>query len=505
MLPIDPRVLQQTLAAVREAMQNPLSNAELEAMKAGGWVQPGSPTSGLVAYDLEAPAKMLIPVLTPLRNSIPRVGGGYGTAHNWRAVTSLNTAGIRIGTSEGNRNAVVTTATANYTAAYKTIGLEDNVSFEADLASQNFQDLKALSVQDLLWALMLGEEPMLLGGNADQAIGQCTAPTLAGSSSGGSLATQTLSVIVAGLTLDGFLNGSVANGVQGAITRTNADGSSDTFGGGTGKLSANTTASITGPSGSCTATTPRRANAYAYAWFWGVAGSEVLGAITTINSINITAAATGTQTAASLGTNDNSTMGLTCDGILPYIETAGSNAYIAVQPTGTAGTGTPLTADTFGGIVEFNTALKSFWDNYRLAPEEIWVSSQEMNNIKNKILSSSSNAAQRFMLNVNDQGDVKGGFSVRSYLNPFTMGGAVEIPIKIHPYLPAGTVLFRTMKLPYKLNNVPNVLQVRTRRDYYQLEWPLRSRKYEYGVYSDQLLQCYFPPSLGIITNIGNG
>jgi len=504
MLPLDPRVLQATLAAVREAMQVPISNAEIEAMKAGGWVQPGSPTSGLVAYDLEIPAKMLIPVLTPLRNSIPRVGGGYGTAHNWRAVTALNTAGVRIGTSEGNRNAVVTTSTANYTAAYKTIGLEDNVSFEADLASNNFQDLKALAVQDLLWALMLGEEPMLLGGNADQAVGQCTTPTLVPSASGGTLATQTLSVIVAGLTLDGFLNGSVAGGVQGSITRTNADSSSDTFGGGTGQLSVHQTASITGPSGSCTGTTPRRANAYAYAWFWGASGAEVLGAITTINSVLITAAATGTQTATSLGGSDNSLNALVADGILPYVETAGSNAYVAAQATGTAGTGTGLTADTNGGIVEFNVALKSFWDSYRLAPEEIWVASQEMNNIKNKILLGSSSAAQRFVFNVNDQGAVTGGASVRSYLNPFTMGGAVEIPIKIHPYLPAGTVLFRTMKLPYKLNNVPNVLQVRTRRDYYQLEWPLRSRKYEYGVYSDQLLQCYFPPSLGIITNIGN-
>ena len=42
----------------------------------------------------------------------------------------------------------------------------------------------------------------------------------------------TYSVICVALSLDGVVNGSVIGGIQGAITRTNADGSSDTFGGG---------------------------------------------------------------------------------------------------------------------------------------------------------------------------------------------------------------------------------------------------------------------------------
>ena len=44
---------------------------------------------------------------------------------------------------------------------------------------------------------------------------------------------------------------------------------------------------------------------------------------------------------------------------------------------------------------------------------------------------------------------------------------------------------------------------MRCRRDYYQLEWPLKTRKYEYGVYFDGVLQNYFPPAFGMITNIG--
>ncbi len=59
--------------------------------------------------------------------------------------------------------------------------------------------------------------------------------------------------------------------------------------------------------------------------------------------------------------------------------------------------------------------------------------------------------------------------------------------------------------LPYPLSNVPQVLRVLCRRDYYQIDWPLISRKYQYGIYADEVLQNYFPPSFGKITNIGNG
>ena len=85
------------------------------------------------------------------------------------------------------------------------------------------------------------------------------------------------------------------------------------------------------------------------------------------------------------------------------------------------------------------------------------------------------------------------------------MTGAAEIPVRLHPSLPAGTILFNTRVLPYSLSNVPNVSQVRTRRDYFMIDWPWRSRRYEYGVYADEVLQCYAPFSIGQITNIANG
>ena len=59
--------------------------------------------------------------------------------------------------------------------------------------------------------------------------------------------------------------------------------------------------------------------------------------------------------------------------------------------------------------------------------------------------------------------------------------------------------------IPYPLSNVSNILQMKLRQDYYQLEWPMQTRQYQYGVYADGVLQNYFPPAFGIIRNIANG
>lgn len=472
--------------------------------------QPGGATTGLNYYDLELGAKFLYPVLTPLRNEIPRVSGKGGIQANWRAVTGVNTTGLRIGVSGGNRGAVQAVSTADYTAAYKGIGLETSVDFEAQYSGAGFDDIRAIGAKVGLEATMLGEEILLLGGNTSVALGTTPTPALAALTSGGTLSDQTLSVICFALSLDAVVNGSVVGGIQGSITRTNADGSSDTFGGGAAGRSTNATQVLSAGTSvqAVSATVGASANgvngACGYAWFWGAAGSEVLGAITTINSVVITAAAAGTQTAASLGSADNSTNNLVFDGLLYQAFKPGSNAYIKFMATGTAGTGTPLTADGAGGIVEIDALLKDRWDRYRLSPDTMWVSSQEANNISKKILTGTSTSAQRFVF-TSAQDALAGGMMMTTYNNKFSMAGAKTLQIKIHPNLPAGTILFTSRSLPYPVSNVNNVMQVRTRQDYYQIEWPLRARRYESGVYADEVLQHYFPPSMAVLTNIANG
>ncbi len=330
-------------------------------------------------------------------------------------------------------------ATQDYTATYKGIGVETSVDFEAQFAGQEFDDIRAIGAKTGLEALMLGEEAMILGGCSSAPLGATPTPTLAANANGGSLTAQTWSVICAALTLDGMMNGSVASGVQGQVTRTNADGSSDTFGGGVGKVSANATVATTGTTGSISASVNAVRGALGYAWFWGSLGAETLGAITTINSILISAAATGAQTAASLGSNDNSANALAFDGLIYQAIKPGSGSSIYAMSSGTAGIGSPLTADGSGGVIEIDTVLKSMWDTYRLSSDTMWVSSQEALNISKKILAGSQNSAQRFVFET-AQDLVGGGIMVRTYLNRFSMQGGSVIDIKVHPNMPAGTI-----------------------------------------------------------------
>lgn len=499
--------VQDVLDRLKTAQQRPLGDPRFRSLlglEKSTYSESASATSGLTFYDLELGAKFLYPVLTPLRNTIPRVSGKGGIQAAWRAITAINTNGLRFGVSSANRGGVLAVATQDYTATYKGIGVETSVDFEAQYAGQGFDDVRSIAAKTGLEALMLGEEAMILGGCASSSLGLTPTPTLTALTTGGSLAAQTWSVICAALTLDGLMNGSIAGGVQGQISRTNADGSSDTFGGGVAMKSANATVTTTGATGSISATVTPVSGALGYAWFWGAGGAETLGAITTINSVVIGASATGTQTAASLGVNDNSNNLLAFDGLIYQAVKPGSGSYIYTMASGTAGTGTPLTSDSAGGIIEIDTVLKYMWDHYRLSPDTMWVNSQEALNISRKILSGSQTAAQRFVFET-AQDLVGGGIMVRTYLNRFSMQGGSVIDIKVHPNMPAGSILMTTRTLPYPLAGVGNVMQIRTRQDYYQIEWPLRTRRYEYGVYADEVLQSYFPPSMALITNIGNG
>lgn len=502
-------VLQATLEALKAAQAAP--NQDLA--KASTFPNPSGPTTGLNFYDLELGAKLLYPVLTPLRNEIPRVSGKGGTQANWRAITAINTTNMRAGVSSGNRGGQIAITTADYTAAYKGFGLEDNVDFEADYAAMGFDDAKALAAKVLLESVMLMEEMTILGGSNSVAIGVTPTPTASSSTTGGTLAASaTWSIICVALGFFGNAFSTVAGGVVGQVTRTNVDGSSDVFGGGSAQKSAAsapvTTSGATSSIVASVSTTPATLGAVGYAWFWGAtAGTERLGAITSTNSVLITAAAPGGGQLASAIVNggaDNSTCALDFDGLITQAVKAGSNAYVAVMPTGTAGIGTPLTADGAGGVVELDTALKSLWDNYRLSPDVILVNSQEQKNISAKVLQGGTTAAQRFVFTV-DQSKIGGGSLVTSYRNKYSLAGAKEIPIELHPNIPPGTILILTKKLPYPLSNVRNVMQIKARKEYYQIEWPLVSRKYQYGVYYDEVLQHYFPPSMGVITNIANG
>ncbi len=86
----------------------------------------------LNAFDLRGPALQLYPVITPLRNRLPRQVSDRGDlATRWKAITGVNTQGFELGVQVGRRSAEMSVTELDYTAAYAGIGLEGSIDWEA--------------------------------------------------------------------------------------------------------------------------------------------------------------------------------------------------------------------------------------------------------------------------------------------------------------------------------------------------------------------------------------
>lgn len=509
----------ETLEALKKAQATPVE--ELRKAETQGWSQ----ASGLNHYDLEAPAKKLYPVITPLRNMIPRVKGNGDTATHWKAITAINTTNMHMGVGEAARSGFISQSTKDYVASYKGIGLESFVNFEAEYSLKNFDNARARAVEGLLRSFFIGEEQIILGGNSSLALGTCPTPTLAtftptvASSLG---AVNPFKVRCVALTHDGLGRSSVAGGVPVTESRTPGDGGSPvTINGGASQVSAEGSINLTAGDVVYATVAPVK-GAWAYAWYWGAAGSELLGAITPTSSILIDDDAAGTQNVSDhvSGAADRSQDSTVFDGILTQVSDATGGSYYldlpnldaaAAEAAYNAGkdAGTKLTSDDAGGIAQIDDALQAFWDNYRLSPELIIVSARELKTLTRLMISAGN--LNLFAFNLSGTGPdvgsrtITAGTVIGQYLNKFSMSGGQMVKVMLHPNLAPGTILFYSSSIPYPLSNVGNVLQIKARKTYYQIEWPLRTRRYEFGVYADELLQNYFPPAFGVITNIADG
>lgn len=503
----------KTLMALKSALGSEMSKAQLAQLlfkdSNSTFHQSSSAISGITAYDLEAPALSLYPVNTPLRNSIPRVGGGTGIQANWRAITAINSTGVLPGVSSGHRGAVIQVTTQDYTASFKGLAAEVNTDWEAQYAAKGFDDPRSLATLSGLRSLMLSEELVILGGNSSAPLnGGNATPTPnvtdAGGGSGTLVNNTSYSVICVALTLFGYRYGTVAGGIRGQVVRPNADNSSDTMGGGSGKVSANTLHTTGNSPASATYTlmaslTTAVLGAVGYAWFVSAtAGSEKLVAITTAPTVAIGAlAASGAQLASSLGTTDNSTDSFVFDGLITQAAKAGSNAY-------TLALGTALTGDGAGGVPAIDAMLKDRWDNYQLGFTDLWFGSQVAQDLGVHITSGSTTAAMRFNVSLSMEA-IAGGIAVATYRNKYSMDGAQDVKLHLHPNMPGGIILGTARTIPYPLSGVGNVYQMRTRQEYNQIDWPLRTRMWESGVYVDEVLQHYAPFSMGLLYDVRAG
>ncbi len=195
--------LNSALAAQRVAMQDIQKEITLTTPL----------STSFAAFDLEAPAKLLTPRPTPLRNRIPRKKG-VGTSHRVKRIlgyTGTGTGGqgnIWPGITETTQNNFAPGAAnplylergpqISYTAddlilPYNSYSLSDQVSFDANFSGMGYEDLRQLSSTSTLYATMLMEERMMLmaRGTASGYSGAIAAPTALVASSPAATGSQT--------------------------------------------------------------------------------------------------------------------------------------------------------------------------------------------------------------------------------------------------------------------------------------------------------------------------
>ncbi len=331
------------------------------------------------------------------------------------------------------------------------------------------------------------------------------------------LPTGTYYVTVVALTMEGWQNSSVLTGVATSKIIASAGPTTNNFtlNGGSSAMSAESAGiAVTSATNMLAASVAAVTGAVAYAWYISTVntpGTETLQAITLINSVTwAVPLAVGNQAASAVIGDHSANPNYAFDGLLTTALNPTNSADVTVLPTGTPGTGTPLTSSGKGSVQEIDDMFIRMWNKFELSPTVLWVNAQELNNITKKVLNGTSAPLLRYEAPADGSGgeyQLTAAGVVQYYYNPFALGTGLRIPIKLHPRVPPGTILGWCENLPiqYQSNEVPNVAEVKTRMDYYEIDWPLVTRQRQVGVYAEECLAVYAPFAMGVLTNIGNG
>lgn len=460
-------VTAETLEAVRKV----LGNEPMKYIPGYGIIQKDITTStGLNAYNLEPAAKLLVPAITPLRNMIPRIGNTRGgTRSEFRVINSIDIARSDVFTAEGTKAGTISYSVTPRYATFATISKGDNFTFQSQWAGLGFEDVRARGIARLLRHVLIHEEQAILGGNITEmgtASVALTAPTTA--------------LVASGSLTDGAYRIKYR-----AVTNL-----------GRGKLSAAGTSRTT-------ATTNNSVSA-TWAWVEGAVRYDIYADVaaggtykyqgtTQINSYLLGASADYNAAGAAAPADDSADT-KAYDGIISQLPATA--ATVTTLAAGTAGTGTQLALSDIDG------AFRTAWDTYRSNPDVLVVNSEQSTRITNLVLAASGAPTLFVQNNANEKAELVGGYRVSHYINKAT---GKNVPILTHPYLHAGTVMALTFDMPFPASDIINPIEIETRQEYLQLDYPIVAPKWEYEVLVDSTLKMFFPGSCVVIRNIAPG
>ena len=513
---------------------------------------------GMNFIDLRAPAYMLDPIFAHLRNSTPRwdkVNAGYGVQPQWKAVTQIDAANQFPGVSEGNTNSNGQFTLVNYSSPYVTLGTDDFVTYESISAAEGYEDALGDGKMWQLLRFIRQQERTMLGGAGNTAsngalqIGTTNTPTAAltavlnANNNVSNLPTGSYAAAYAvALNYRAAVNptNTVTAGITTQYLRTNADGSTDVINGGTAIISAasGVAGPTTSPDKNVLFSCAPQAGAWGYAWFVEVntsgsfspsPASAKLTAITPASAFVYLGQAQGTQTAAYAGSGgyagfatDLSTNTLDYDGLL----TIAANAnYTTSLPTFSYPAGpnvTPLAGgvDVHGAgltnngmpgtVTQFDNILYAIQQAALTGPTKIYLSTDQVGPFRSAMLvgATTGSASVYFFPDGGPQADGSGlsmNTLVARYHNVFGLPGGEFIDVIQHPYLPAGTILFDVDRLQetYANSRMGETRGVFVRRDTYGIEFAQTSRKYPFGVFSEEVLAVKTPNLIAYIKGLG--
>lgn len=455
--------------------------------------------TGLTPYDLEGPAKVLVPRYTPLRNSIPRVKG-QGNAFKFKRIDSFTNAGIPGGaaTSRISFNSLTATSTyggtgnltlarpgkINYTGSdhsigYVELGVSDSVEWVAQFQGLGFDDLRALSHTASLWSHLMGEERQMLYGRGTGSgyAGVVSAPSgvaAVGAATGGSIGAGTYSVY---LTANTGFGESLPSTVS-------------------------TTAALTGGTNKITITFTEPAGAVNYNVYVGTAvgigtahfqGNFVPTNVGGVATIVLT---TYNSTSAVAANVDTSAVATDYDGYLTVQADPTQSGYF-LRANAPFNTGTGSTAPGS----EFDTALQTMFVNNGADPDEIWMTGALRAEYSQLMrVGGTSGAASGYRTTVvTGDGSAVMGAAVTGHVNPASQK---VVDVRAHRFMPAGAALIRSLTLPIPDSHITAPVVSRNVQEYMGVDWPQIQMTYDFSTYQIGTLVHYAPAWNGLILGL---
>ena len=482
--------LNSALASQRLAMQDIQKDITLT-----------SPLStSFAAFDLEAPAKLLTPRPTPLRNKIARKKG-VGTSHRVKRIngyTGTGTGGIgntwpgitestttAFGSINYERGPKISYAADDLVLPYNSYSLSDSVSFDANFSGMGYQDLRQLSSTSTLYATMLMEERMMLmaRGTASGYSGALSAPTFtkaspAASGSQVALAANTYYINVtadAGISSSGF--GESILGTETSEVVASGD-----------VLTVTVSTAVAGALGYniYVGTTTGAANLKYQGTLKGTGTFTIQGAGAAVTGNN--AAFTTTGAAAARATADTSAYATGYDGILPTV--LGSSSGYNNSINSTFSTSNPGN--------EYQVVFSNLYDNVKADPDEIFLNGADRKQLSDAIKNGST-ANYRINLSQNEVGDYVGGAVIGALHNEIT---GKMVPLTVHPWLPQGVSPVLSYTLPIPDTEVTDVWANFMVQDYMGIQWPVTQFAYEFSTYFRGNFFCTAPAWNGAVSGI---